>query len=285
MFKTQYQFGLLEPVFSHVETENLLRVPAIALYFHACRFLADPAAETHFIRFRATLSGAADQFPPDELRALYLLAINFGVKKSNETGELPWYRETFGLYHEALDRELLLENGVLSRFAYNNIVGVAIRLQEVHWAETFIHRYRPALERKHREASFSLNLARVAYTRGDFGTALLHLQRADYKDFINSMNAKTLQLKIYYETAEFDALDAHLQSMHTFIIRQRAAGYHRENYLHIVRFTRALLRLHAHQPAEMDALRQQMEAEPALSEKEWLLEQLRKILPPGFERQ
>lgn len=73
--------------------------------------------------------------------------------------------------------------------------------------------------------------------------------------------------------------------MHTFIIRQRAAGYHRENYLHIVRFTRALLRLHAHQPAEMDALRQQMEAEPALSEKEWLLEQLRKILPPGFERQ
>ncbi|MEO6758553.1 MAG: hypothetical protein ABIO24_03795, partial [Saprospiraceae bacterium] len=231
-------------------------------------------AETHFFRFRETLSAAADQFPPEELRALYLLAINFGVKKSNETGELSWFRETFGLYHAALDRELLLENGVLSRFAYNNIVGVAIRLGEVAWAETFIHRYKPALERKHREASFSLNLARVDYTRQDYGAALLHLQRADYKDFINSMNAKTLQLKIYYETAEFDALDAHLQSMQTFILRQRAAGYHRENYLHIVRFTRSLLRLNPHQPGEIETLRRQVAAEPVLSEKDWLLEQV-----------
>ncbi len=278
VFKTQYTFGLLEPIFQHVETENMLRIPAIALYFHACRFLADPAAETHFFRFRETLSDAADQFPPEELRALYLLAINFGVKKSNETGDLTWYRETFGLYHAALDRELLLENGMLSRFAYNNIVGVAIRLGEVSWAETFIHRYKPALERKHREASFSLNLARVAYTRHDYGAALLHLQRADYKDFINSLNAKTLQLKIYYETAEFDALDAHLQSMHTFIIRQRAAGYHRENYLHVVRFARALLRLSPHQPAEAEAIYQQIKAEPVLSEKEWLLEQVGKLL-------
>ncbi len=282
VFKTQYRFGLLEAIFSHVETEDLLRFPAIALYFHACHFLADPAAETHFFRFRETLSNAADQFPPEEVRALYLLAINFGIKKSNETSDLAWYRATFGLYHEALDRQLLLENGVLSRFAYNNIVGVAIRLREVAWAEAFIYRYKSALERKHREASFSLNLARVAYTRGDYGAALLHLQRADYKDFINSMNAKTLQLKIYYETAEFDALDAHLQSMHTFILRQRAAGYHRENYLHIVRFTRALLRLHPHQPAEIANLRQQIETEPALSEKEWLLEQVGKISKKGI---
>ena len=277
VFKTQYQFGLLEPIFHYVETENMLQIPAIALYFHACRFLADPAAESHFFRFRETLSAAADQFPPEEVRALYLLAINFGIKKSNETGELAWYRETFGLYHEALDRQLLLENGVLSRFAYNNIVGVAIRLGEVAWAETFIHRYKAALERKHREASFSLNLARVAYTRHDYGAALLHLQRADYKDFINSMNAKTLQLKIYYETTEFDALDAHLQSMHTFIFRQRAAGYHRENYLHVVRFARSLLRLNPNQPAQTAALRRQILAEPVLSEKEWLLEQLGKL--------
>ncbi len=281
VFKMQYRFGLLEPIFDHVEAENLLRFPAIALYFHACRFLADPAAEAHFFRFRATLSGTADQFPPEEMRALYLLAINFGVKKSNETGDLAWYRATFDLYHEALERALLLENGVLSRFAYNNIVGVAIRLGEVIWAEAFIHRYKPALERKHREASFSLNLARVAYTRHDYGAALLHLQRADYKDFINSLNAKTLQLKIYYETGEFDALDAHLQSMHTFIIRQRAAGYHRENYLHIVRFTRALLRLYPQQPEEMEVLRQQIVAEPVLSEKEWLLERVGKLGKKG----
>lgn len=271
VFKTEYHFGLLDAIFEHVETEGLLRVPAIALYFHACHFLADPAAESHFARFRETLSACADRFPPEELRALYLLAINYGVKKSNETGEPSWYRATFDLYREALGRGLLLENGLLSRFAYHNIVGVAIRLQEIAWAESFIHRYKPHLERGFREATFSLNMARVAYTRQDYKTALLHLQRADYKDFINSLNAKTLQLKIYYETGETDLLESHLDSMNNYIRRQRAVGYHRENFLNIVRFTRALLR---RTPGETDKLRRQIAAEPVLTEKEWLLGQV-----------
>ncbi|MCK6690891.1 MAG: hypothetical protein L6Q97_02185 [Thermoanaerobaculia bacterium] len=268
VFKTEYRFGLLDAIFEHVETEELLRIPAIALYFHACHFLADPAAETYFIRFRETLSNFADRFPPEELRSLYLLAINYGVKKSNETGGKSWYRITFELYREALDRELLLENGLLSRFAFHNIVGVAIRLQEVAWAEEFIHRYKSYLERGFRESTFSLNMARVAYTRQDYKAALLYLQRADYKDFINSLNAKTLQLKIYYETGETDLLESHLDSMNNYIRRQRAVGYHRENYLNIVRFTRALLR---RSPGDADKLRRQIASEPVLTEKEWLL--------------
>lgn len=274
VFKTEYRFGLLDAIFAHVETEGLLRIPAVALYFHACHFLADPAAETHFTLFRETLSNFADRFPPEELRALYLLAINYGVKKSNETGGQSWYRVTFELYREALDRELLLENGLFSRFAYHNIVGVAIRLQEVVWAEGFIHRYKPYLERGFREATFSLNMARVAYTRQDYKTALLHLQRADYKDFINSLNAKTLQLKIYYETGETDLLESHLDSMNNYIRRQRAVGYHRQNYLNIVRFTRALLR---RSPGDTDKLRRQIASESVLTEKEWLMGQIESL--------
>ncbi len=264
--KTEYRFGLLDAIYAHVEAEGLLAIPAIALYFHGAQFLSDPAAEDHFFRFRETLSACADQFPDDELRALYLLALNFGIKKSNETGGQHWYRATFDLYREALDRELLLENGILSRFAYHNIVGVAIRLREIAWAEEFLHRYKPALERSFREAAFSLNMARVAY-----GEALLHLQRADYKDFINSLNAKTLQLKIYYETAETDLLESHLDSVQNYIRRQRTVGYHRDNFLNIVRYTRALLRC---KPEEVESLRRQIESEPVLTEKEWLLEQL-----------
>lgn len=276
VFKTEYRFGLLEAIYAHVEAENLLRFPAVSLYYHACQFLTDPNAETHFFRFRETLTTFADQFPTDELRSLYLLAINYGIKKSNERGQ-PWYRETFELYRQALERDLLLEHGILSRFAYNNIVGIAGKLGEIDWAEAFIHRCKPLLERQYREAAASHNLARVAYARKDYHTALMQLQHADYKDFINSMNAKILQLKIYFETDETDLLDSHLESMKNYIRRQRAVGYHRDNYLNIVRFTRALLRSNFNNRAEMDLLRQQIEQEQVLTEKEWLLEQLEYI--------
>lgn len=272
--RAPYRFGLLEAVFAHVEAEGFLEIPAIALYFHGCHFLADPTAESHFFRFREILSTHADQFPTDELRALYLLAINFGIKKSNESSDTGWYRATFELYREALGRHLLLENGMISRFAYHNIVGVAVRLQEVTWAEEFIQKYKPALERRYRDSSFSLNMARVAYTRRQYRDALLHLQRADYKDFINGMNAKTLQLKIYFETGEFELLDSHLDSIKNFIRRQHAVGYHRDNYLNIARYMRAIMRLDPSDTEAARELRLQIESETVLTEKEWLLGRL-----------
>ena len=207
----------------------------------------------------------------DELRALYLLAINFGVKKCNAAADLSWYQATFNLYREALEHSLLLENGMLSRFAYHNIVGAAIRLNEVDWAEAFIHDYRSRLERRFRKSAYSLNLARVSYARKDFDAALTYLQYADYKDFINSMNAKTIQLKIFFETKEYDLLESHLESMANYIRRQRAVGYHRENYLKIVRYTRSLMRLNPDDSKAIVQLKGQIGQEPALTEKDWLL--------------
>jgi hypothetical protein len=200
-----------------------------------------------------------------------LLAINFGVKKSNEYGQV-WLRATFELYKEALERQLLLENGHLSRFAYNNIVGIAMRLDETDWAEDFLIRYKSLLERRYREASFSLNSARVAYMRQRYGLALQHLQNADYKDFINSMNAKILQMKIYCETDETELLVSHLDSMQNYIRRQGPVGYHRDNYLRIVRYVRQILRVLPGDIAALEEIKQQIEAEPVLlTEKPWLL--------------
>lgn len=274
VFKMEYRFGLLEALYAHVETSNLLDTPAIALYYHAAHFLANPAEEGHFERFNALLGQHANLFPPDEQRALYLLAINFGVKKCN-TGRLEWFHATFQLYRGALDRNLLLTNGALSRFSYNNITIIGEKVGEITWVENFLHQYKPLLDRAWRESSFCSNMARLEYRRKRYKEALHYLQGADYKDFINSMNAKVLQVKIYYDTKETAALESHLDSMQRYIQRHRAVGYHRDNYLNIVHFTRALLRLGPNpSPADLAALRHQIEQTAALTEREWLLEQV-----------
>ena len=273
VYKADYQMGLLEAVLQHVETNNLLYIPAIGLYFHCYHFLNDAQATAHFEGFKAMLFEHAGAFPPDELRTLYLLAINYGIKKINESSE-GWLRATLELYQSALERGLLLENQRLSRFAFNNIVAIALRVGELDWAEQFILDHKPALERQWREVTSSLNLARVAYTRKDFRTALGHLQRSDYKDLLNNLIAKTLQLKIYYETDEYDLLDSHLTSMSNFIRRHTAIGYHRTNYSRIVYYTRQLMGLNLHDPQAVAALRRKIEQEEILTEKEWLLGRL-----------
>jgi hypothetical protein len=274
VFKTDYRLGMLEAILAHVASENLAEIPAVGLYFYCYKFLSDPAdAMAHFGRFREMLLAHSDQFPPDELRSFYLLAINFGIKKINESAE-EWRRLTLDLYKNALERDLLLENGLISRFAFNNIVAIALRTGELDWAENFILQYKPRLERQWREVTASLNLARVAYARRDFKAALLNLQRSDYKDLINNLAAKTLQLKIYYETTEYALLESHLKSMQNFIRRHTAIGHHRTNYSSIVHYTHRLTNLNFNDTKAVAALRQEIEREEILTEKAWLLEML-----------
>ncbi len=274
VFKAEYRIGLLDAVLSHAETEHLLDTPAVGLYYFCYKFQTDLAgAEQHFERFRVMLQTHAEAFPADELRTLYLLAINFGIKKINQSAE-GWIRATLDLYQGALSRNLLLENGQISRFAFNNIITIALRVGELDWVERFILEHKNLLERQWREATASLGLARVAYARRDFKTALLNLQRSDYKDLLNNLAAKTLQLKIFYEASEFDLLENHLKGMKNYIRRHTSIGYHRTNFGLIVAYTQQLMALDFKKTESVEALRMAIAAEEILTEKEWLLEQL-----------
>ena len=259
----------------HAETNDLLETPAVGLYYFCYKFQTDlPGAGQHFERFRLLLDTHAEAFPQDELRTLYLLAINFGIKKINQSAE-GWLRVTLDLYQGALARKLLLENGQISRFAFNNIIAIALKLGELDWVERFILEHKNLLERQWREATASLGLSRVAYARRDFKTALLNLQRSDYKDLINNLTAKTLQLKIFYESGEYDLLENHLKGMKNYIRRHTSIGYHRTNYGLIVAYTQQLMGLDYKKKEAVGALRAAIIAEEILTEKEWFLEMLR----------
>ena len=273
VFKIEYQLGLLDAVLKYLETSDLEETPTVGLYFHCYHFLADPTAEQHFERFREMLFAHADTFPEDELRTLYLLAINFGIKKINEQ-QVGWLRNTLDLYQHALARQLLLENGHISRFAFNNIAGIALRLGEVDWAECFVQQHQHFLEKQHRRSTAAFNLARVAYARHDYGTALLHLQEAVDRDVFSNLQAKTLQLKIYYETNEWEALESHLASMKTYIRRHARIAYQRDNYLRILLYAKQLMQLDRAKPAAVAKLHEQIAAEQSLTEREWLMEQV-----------
>jgi hypothetical protein len=276
VFKTDYDLGLLEPLLQYVaQKPALLQLPAVGLYFHCYWLLTRPDDDAPFNEFKRDLLTQMSHLPVEEQRNLHLFAINFCVRRINRS-EAAYYPEVLELYQSALRANLLIENGVLSQFAFNNIVAIALKTNELDWAEGFVAEYHPYLEKKYREPVFHLNMARIAYTRRQHSAALLHLQQAEYRDLINNLTAKTLQLKIYYETAEWDALDAHLQSMKTYLTRRRAIGYHKTNYQNIIRYTQRLLRCNLHDRQEKAALEVAIRQEAVLTEKAWLLEQLQR---------
>jgi hypothetical protein len=274
VFKVDYQTGLLQQVLDFVEkSTELKQFPAIALYFHCYRFLTLSNGEQDFRAFRAMLAKEETAFPEVEIRSLYRLALNFCIKKINAS-DSTFYEETMTLYKAVLDKDFLLENGFLSRFSYNNIVVLALKINELAWAEQFIHQYKPKVERAHRESLFALNLARIEYLRKNYKAALLHLQNADYKDLIHNLSAKTLQMKIFFELEETDLLEAHLSSMEKFIRRHVGLTYHRDSFTHFIRLTRQILQTPREDVEARKLLKKTILQTSGLSEKEWLLERL-----------
>jgi len=272
VYRTEYQFGLLEEIMAELGRQPaLLQLPAVNLYYHCYLALTEGEGERHFENFKKQLSEQGQRLPDEERRSLFLLAINYGIRQIN-TGRPEFDRPVLDLYRKALNAGLLLENGLLSRFAFNNIVAIAVRLSETDWVEDFISNNKKLVEPSYRNITASLALARLEYARKNFGVALLHLQNADFRDTINNLIAKTLQLKIYFESGEYEVLESHLRNMKNYIRRQRSIGYHQENYGNIIRFTQALVELNPFDKTQRQVLRQAIGTEERLTERAWLLE-------------
>ena len=273
VFKTQYQFGLLPQVLDQVENGAYLGTPAIALYYFCYRFLTEQYSLDYFRKFRAELAQNGRLFPDQELKILYLLAINFCIRQINE-GVEPFVREGWELYREGLAKGFLLENQRISPFTFNNIVAFGIRLDVYAEVEQFIRQYDSFLEPSQRDSFVNFNLARLEYRRGHHSAALRLLQTADFRDLVNNLIAKTLQLKIYFELGEFDLLESHLDTFRSFIRRRELSDYHRKNYLNIIGLVKKLAALPPGERVERAALRAEIQQTEVLSEREWLLEQV-----------
>jgi hypothetical protein len=255
------------------ESEHWASEPTVAVFLHCYRMLKHPEDEVHFQGFKRSLLQVNQLFSLEEIRELNTFAINYCIRRLND-GQGSYLLELLDLYKMGLAAGHFIINGELSRFTYHNIVGAGLRSGDLDWVNFFIHEYKNLLERSYRETSFSFNLARLEFARQHYDAVLELLQKASYRDPLLNLAAKTLLIKTWYELGEHDLLQSHLDAMRNYIHRKRVIGYHRTNYLNIVRYADKLLNINWNNRNGVEALKAEMEKEEVLTEKEWLLGQI-----------
>jgi hypothetical protein len=273
VYRWGFQPTLLDVLFPFIEEQDLLDIPAISIYYYGIKMLQSPDQEAHFRSFKSVLLENGQHFSPTEVRDLYMLAINYGIRRVND-GQRAFFHDILDFYKDGLEHAYLLEHGQLSRFTYHNVVSVALQVGDANWAEAFITRWTNTLDRRYQERMESFNRAKIAYHRKDYDAAIPLLQRANYHDLLLNLGARTLLLKIYFELGEFDALDSHIEAFQSYLSRKAALGYHRKNYRALIRFTRKILQLRPSDHKGRATLIRNIQEESVLTEKAWLLEQL-----------
>lgn len=273
-YTVEYDFKWVEQMLQYLEQKGWQAIPAISLYYTAYQLSAVPEKTDSFNNLKDQILKYGALFPSSEIRQIYILAINFCIKKVNN-GERNYANESMKLYKKGLEVGCFLENGFLSKFTYANIIAFGLMTKDFDWTITFITDYKSKLKKTSRESAFAFNMARLVYVKDkDYENALNYLQKVSDKDLLNTLNAKILQLRIYYEIDAFELLESHLEAMSNFIRRKEVIGYHKENFLNIIKYTKRLLKVNLYDKKEIEKLKQAIKTEGIISEKAWLLEQI-----------
>ena len=260
----------LEGLIHTASQDQYKELPSIQVYLSCLLMLMNLDDESYFIRYKKILSDLRDTFNKEEHLSLYLIAINYCIRRQN-MGDTEYTRAALNLYKDGLDQELFIQSGRMSRFTYKNIAALAIKGGEYSWALRFSEKYKPYLRKREMESSYQFNQALISYHEGDLDLAVDAIQRVDFNDHLFNLSAKILQLKIYYDQEEYMLLQSHLDALQMYVLRKKIIGYHKENVKNIIKYTKKLMRLHRMDKEQIIQLINDLETKVPLTEKAWMI--------------
>lgn len=266
-----YDMDLLQQVLRLAEAFGLEGKPAVEIYYHACRSMMAPDEPEHFEQWKSCLHTSIPFFSANELRGVYLLGINYCIRRMN-SGKPEFIREAFELYKKALENQLLAENGYLTAFTFKNVIRIGSALGEKKWTAKFFDEYQNQIHPKERANVVKYNKAFLHFYQGQYDEAMPLLLQVDFKDKLNNLDSRRMLLRIYFELKEWKALDSHMHSFETYLRRQKDLGYHRKMYLNLIKFIQQYLELTPRDKEAANKLKTRILETSPVAEKDWLLE-------------
>lgn len=271
LYKTDYTLPLLDKVLEEVKNGRYKDFPAVQMYYYSYLIQTKEDSLNSFEQLKFYLFKYKEVLNKQEYRELYTLAINYCIKQQN-SGQNAFIQEAFDLYKKGINQSILLDTkGHLSRFAYLNTITLGLKRQQFDWVKDFILNRSQLLEDQYKSSYQHYNMGKYFFAIKDYKQAMPLFLNMNYDDLFMNIDIKVMQLKIYYEEQSWEALEYLLSSFNRFLQRKSIMSYHKENYLNLIRFTRALIGVY-----ETQQLTKKIESTNPLTERNWLLAQIKK---------
>lgn len=272
ILSTPYRQTFLEAMREHLQNHDYQTSPPVAVYGHLLNALSGTTDDSaHFQVLKALVYDSDQYFSKAEVKDLFYFAINFCINKFRQGGK-EFAEDLVELYDRGLQKGVLLEDGLISPWTYKNMVKLGLGLRRFKWVERFITDYSFKLSGDQREDGFHFNLADLFYHKKDYRGALFHLNQVEFTDIHYSLGAKTMLIKIYYETLETEAFLSLLSSFNIYLRRNKLIS--KEIKLAYLNFTAILQQIYSASKERRKALAEKIKKAPQLTDRNWLLEQL-----------
>jgi hypothetical protein len=246
--------------------------PIILLYYNIYQSLESEEHSNYFEKAETFFLEHYQLLNKQEQNEVLLLLINYCIKRLN-TNEKSFVKKGFEWYRWGLEQSVLIQDH-LSRFAYLNIVGLGLKLEEFDWVAKFIPTYVQYLPFPFQENYQHYTSAKLCFNQKDYIKAQRLLTQIEYDDIFLNLDSKTMLLEIYYEEKSWDSLEALLVSFSRYLQRKQVIAYHKKVYKNIISLTRKLSTIKPYDKAEKKALLEEIKTTNPLAERDWLLKQI-----------
>jgi len=274
----QYQIRMIDEVLKEAAQPIYKDMPSIQIYYHGVFTLLSLDNEKNFQALKTLLAQNTITFSINELQNIFVLARNFCIKNLNR-GKQAYIKETLNLYKIEIAENIILEDGKVPDADCRNIIKLALLVQDVDWALSFLKEFKPKIT----EEVYTLSLANVYFQQQKYEAVLELLLNVNFKEVLLELSARGLILKTYFQlcrtTHNFeyeDKLEAYIESFKVFLNRKKEILTKRYlPYLNLTKFTQAINKLYWKPTLDKTKLaetHQQILTTPESAEWDWLKE-------------
>lgn len=271
-----YELAFADKIIALVEQNNFDDIPPIAIYYQI--FLVQTnSSEEHYFKFKELLEKYVLLFPPNEGYIIYTYALNYCIHKVNK-GNQKFSEELFSIYRTGIENEILLEDGNLSPWHFQNIIMSALRLGKYEWAKQFVEDYQQKLPESFRENAYTYSLAQVYFYQKKHDKVIQLLQEVEYEDVSYNLRSKAMLIATYYETDELEPLYSLFESFRAYLNRHKdIPPQRRNNYSNLIKFTKKLTKMLPRDKKSLEKLKQEIRSTKNIASKGWLIEKIAEL--------
>lgn len=250
---------------------------SLQLFYHLLMMLVEEDGEASFKSVKELLQKCQNSLSQQKLYQAFQYAINF-CSKMIKQGHESYIKETFDLFSQMLEQDLLFYYTDAADLHFKNVVTIGIRLKKYDWVRDFINENKFAVGEGQRESITNYSYATLYFAEKAYSKAKQLLTKVKFLDPYYRLNTDALLLKIFYETGDPESLYFRCRALMLFITRNKVlSSANKEAYLNFIRFIRRISRVKFDRKRNLPKILEDFKQVEFLVERNWLKEKLKEL--------
>jgi hypothetical protein len=271
-----YQAAFVEEILDWSASGQFREVVAVQVYRGILLLLKNPEEASNFEAVKGLLAAHESCFDPQECKQLYTLLLNFCARRINRFNDERFLYEYLEINKLLLTNGLIFEQEKLPPWRYANLVNVGLKTGQTEWTQEFIYQYKNRLPEDYAENAFHFNLAQLHYHKKDFDRAQRDLLRVDFaEDVLLNTGARSLFIKLYYETGQTELLLSFLEATRLFLHRNQLLDARMKSQMQkFIQYTTKLARLEPFEKDKLEKLAAELPPATEMMHRDWVAERI-----------